>query len=128
MVMREALGGYEGGLTGGRKISNQKYVDDVVLLATSTQELHVLVDCLNIVSKKYGLLINTDETWEDRCDSFAESEKAEQAHTLQYPGTLISDDRLHKNVHQESTGWFTGHTLVFYSPRGRHYSSRPAHC
>jgi len=60
--MREALGGYEGGLTGGRKISNQKYVDDVVLLATSTQELHVLVDCLNIVSKKYGLLINTDET------------------------------------------------------------------
>ena len=45
MVMRETLDGFQGGLQiGGRMITNLRYADDIILLATSEAELQELVD------------------------------------------------------------------------------------
>jgi len=43
-------------------ITNLRYVDDIILLATSEAELHELVDRLDRVSRRYSLLINIDKT------------------------------------------------------------------
>jgi len=44
MVMRETLDGFQGGLQiGGRMITNLRYADDIILLATSEAELQELV-------------------------------------------------------------------------------------
>ena len=52
MVMREALGGFGGGLhLGGRRVTNLRYADDIVLLACSEAELQELVNHLDVVSK-----------------------------------------------------------------------------
>src|ERR1043165_5975206 len=62
MVMRETLEGFEGGIKiGGRKFSNLRYADDIVLLAESVRELHGLIDRLDEVSQKFGLMINIDK-------------------------------------------------------------------
>ena len=51
-VMRDTLDGFQGGLqTGGRMITNLRYADDIILLATSEAELHELVDRLDRVSR-----------------------------------------------------------------------------
>jgi len=51
MVMRETLDGFQGGLQiGGRMITNLRYADDIILLATSETELQELVDRLDRVS------------------------------------------------------------------------------
>ena len=48
--------GYKGGLqVGGRMITNLRYADDIILLATSEAELQELVDRLDRVSRKYSL-------------------------------------------------------------------------
>jgi len=63
MVMRETLGGFQGGLQiGGRMITNLRCADDIILLATSEAELQELVDRLYRVSREYSLLINVDKT------------------------------------------------------------------
>ena len=63
IVMRETLDGFQGGLQiGGRMITNLRYADDIILLATSEAELQELVDHLDRVSRKYSLLINVDKT------------------------------------------------------------------
>ena len=63
MVMKETLDGFQGGLQiGGRMITNLRYADDIILLATSEAELQELVDRLDRVSRKYSLLINVDKT------------------------------------------------------------------
>ena len=61
MVMRATLHGFQGGLQiGGRMITNLRYADDIILLATSEAELQELVNRLDRVSRKYSLLINVD--------------------------------------------------------------------
>jgi len=61
--MRETLDGFQGGLQiGGRMITNFRYADDIILLATSEAELQELVDRLDRVSRKYSLLTNVDNT------------------------------------------------------------------
>ena len=63
MVMRETLDGFQGGLQiGGQMITNLRYADDVILLATSEAELQELVVRLDRVSHKHSLLINVDKT------------------------------------------------------------------
>ena len=55
MVMRETLDGFQGGLQiGGRMITDLRYADDIILLATSEAELQELVDRLDCVSRKYS--------------------------------------------------------------------------
>jgi len=43
-------------------ITNLRYADDMILLATSEAELQELVDRLDRVCRKYSLLINVDKT------------------------------------------------------------------
>jgi len=63
MVMRVPMDRFQGGLQiGGRMITNLRYADDIILLATSDAELQELVDRLDWVSRKYSLLINVDKT------------------------------------------------------------------
>jgi len=60
--MKETLDGFQGGpQIGGRMITNLRYADDVILLATSEAELQELVDRLDRVSRKYSLIINVDK-------------------------------------------------------------------
>ena len=63
MVMRETFDRFQGGLQiGGQMITNPRYADDIILLATSEAELQELVDRLDRVSRKYSLVINVDKT------------------------------------------------------------------
>ena len=51
-----AVDGFQGGLQiGGRMITNLRYADDIILLATSEAELQELVDRLDSVRCKYSL-------------------------------------------------------------------------
>ena len=62
-AMREALEGYNQGFQlGGRLINNLRYADDVVLIATSSDDLQELVNRVRTASEKIGLLINSDKT------------------------------------------------------------------
>jgi len=98
MVMRETLEGYQGGLLiGGRRISNLRYADDILLIATSEQELQVLVDRDNTVSNQYNLMINVDKTkvmatCKNKCNILINNEKLQQVDTFKYLGALITDD------------------------------------
>jgi len=59
----ETLDGFQGGLQiGERMITNLRYADDIILLATSEAELQELVDRLDRVSRRYSLLISVDKT------------------------------------------------------------------
>ena len=50
MVMRETLDGFQGGLQIKRQmITNLRYADDIILLATSEAQLQELVDRLDRV-------------------------------------------------------------------------------
>ena len=61
--MRETVDRFQGGLQiGGQMITNLRYADDIILLATSEAELQQLVDRLDRVSRKYSLVINVDKT------------------------------------------------------------------
>jgi len=62
MVMTETVDAFQGGLQiGGRMITNLRYADGIILLATSEAELQELVDRLDRVSNEYSLLINVDK-------------------------------------------------------------------
>jgi len=100
MVMRETLDGFQGGLQiGGQMITNLRYADDIILLATSEAELQELVDRLDRVSRKYSLvlLINVDKTRVMASDSIAchiliQYELLEQVDTFLYVGSLIAEN------------------------------------
>jgi len=62
-VTQKALRGFTGGFRiGGRTISNFRYADYIVLLATSTKELQELVSCVERVTKEYNMLVNATKT------------------------------------------------------------------
>jgi len=90
--MRDTLDGFQGGLqTGGRMITNLRYADDIILLATSEAELHELVDRLDRVSRKYNILINVDKIKVMVSDGIAcriliQNEQLEQTDTFPYLG------------------------------------------
>lgn len=98
MVMREALDGHEGGIQiGGRRVTNLRYADDIILLACSETELQELVDRLDRVSNKYSLLINVDKTKTmstngATCNIRIRSDVLAQVDTFPYLGSLITDD------------------------------------
>ena len=98
MLMRETLDGFQGGLqTGGRMITNLRYADDIILLATSEAELQELMDRLDRVSHRYSLLINVDKTKVMASDGIAclvliQNELLEQVDTFPYLGSLITED------------------------------------
>jgi len=66
MVMRETLDGFPGGLQiRGRIVTNFRYADDIILLATSEAEIQELVDCLDRVGRKYSL---QDSPWKSQSE------------------------------------------------------------
>jgi len=78
-------------------VTNLRYADDIILLATSEAELHKLVDRLDRVSRKYSLLINVDKTKVMASDCIAcriliQNELLEQMDTFPYLGSLITED------------------------------------
>jgi len=78
-------------------ISNLRYADDIILLATSETELQELMDRLDRVSRKYSLLINVDKTKVMASDGIAcriliQNELLEQVDTFPYLGSLIIKD------------------------------------
>jgi len=94
MVMMETLDGFQGGLQiGGQMITNLRYADDIILLATSEAELQQLVDRLDRASRKYILLMNVDKTKVMAsvgiaCRVLIQNELPEQVDTLPYLGSL----------------------------------------
>ena len=90
--MRETLDGLQGGQIRGRMITNLRYADEIILLATSEAELQGLVDRLDRVSRKYSLLINVDKTKVMASDGIAcriliQNELLEQVDKFQYLGS-----------------------------------------
>ena len=74
-------------------ITNLRYADDIILLATSEE----LVDRLDRVSRKYSLPINVDKTKVMASDGIAcriliQNELLEQVDTFPYLGSLITED------------------------------------
>ncbi|CAK1588781.1 unnamed protein product [Parnassius mnemosyne] len=63
MIFREALGPVDVGITvNGQIINNIGYADDTVLIASTMEELQVLIDNIQYVSLVYALSINTRKT------------------------------------------------------------------
>jgi len=78
-------------------ITNLRYADDIILLATSEAELQELVDRLDQVSRRYSLLINIDKTKVMASDGIAcciliQNEQLAQVNTFPYLGSLITED------------------------------------
>ena len=78
-------------------ITNLRYADDIILLATSEAELQELVDRLDRVSREYSLLVNVDKTKVMASDGigcriFMQNELLEQVDTFPYLGSLITQD------------------------------------
>ena len=97
-VMRKALEDYRGGVViGGRKITNLRYADDIVLLASSVAELQDLVDRVSSAGKEYNLQINATKTKTmalngDPIDINIDGVTIEQVHKFPYLGSMITDD------------------------------------
>ena len=63
MAMREALHGFSGGFSiGGRKSTNLRYADDIVLIASSQEELQELLDRIVDKGRAFGLQLNVQKT------------------------------------------------------------------
>ena len=98
MVMRKALHNFQGGITiGGRKISNLRYADDIVLLASSAEELQDLVNRITRAGEEYNLLINSSKTkiMALNGEPFTikiNNEELEQVNKFTYLGSIIADD------------------------------------
>jgi len=91
MVMREMLDGFQGGLlTGERIVTNLRYADNIIPMATSEGELQELPDRLDRVSRKYSLLINVDKTKVMASDGIAcrmiQNEQLQQVDTFPHLG------------------------------------------
>ena len=96
MVMRETLDGLQGWLSiGGRMITNLRYADNVILLASAEAELQ---DRLDRVKRKKSPLINVDKTKVMARDSIAsriiiQNEQLEQVDTFAIPIPWVPDYR-----------------------------------
>ena len=63
LLMRKALDGFDGGFKiGGRYITNLRYADDIVLIASTKEELQYLVNRLHEATNKLGMKINGKKT------------------------------------------------------------------
>ena len=98
MVMRKALENFRGGiLIGGRRISNLRYADDIVLLASSVQELQELLDRITTAGLEYNLHMNVDKTKVMSLDGeplriTINGAPLEQVKKFPYLGSTIAED------------------------------------
>ena len=83
----------------GRRINNLRYADDIVLIATSPNELQQLLDRVDHVSTEYNLTISTSKTKvmstsrEDEAINIScQGKRLEQVSSFKYLGSMISQD------------------------------------
>jgi len=63
LLMRKALDGFDGGFKiGGRCITNLRYADDIVLIASTEEKLQDLVNRLHEAATELGMKINGKKT------------------------------------------------------------------
>jgi len=97
-VMRKALQGFSGGFQiDGKTISNLRYADDIVLLATSPEELQELVSRVERVAKEYNMLINATKTkvmTNNDCtlEITVDGERLEQVDSFTYLGSQVTSN------------------------------------
>jgi hypothetical protein len=96
--MRKALDGYSGGFKiGGKRINNLRYADDIVLVATSAEELQELVNRVERRAKEYNMLINAAKTkvLTNTCEILhitVEGGVFEQVDSFTYLGCIVTND------------------------------------
>jgi len=78
-------------------VTNLRYADDIILLACSEIQLQELVDRLEGVSRKYGLLINVEKTkvmttGGSSCSVTINNMLVEVVSSFPCVGSLITDD------------------------------------
>ena len=80
-----------------QRLTNLRYADDIILLACSEIQLQELVDQLERVSRKYGLLINAEKTKTITTNSTSykiviNNSYLERVTSFPYLGSLLTDD------------------------------------
>ena len=99
-ILRE-LEAMPGLVVGGNNINNLRYADDTVLIATSEEQLQVLVDKVVLESAKKGLCVNTKKTecmvvTKKRdiptCNFWVHTTEIKQVNWFSYLGSLITAD------------------------------------
>ena len=100
LLMRLALDGFEGGFRiGGRLVSNLRYADDIVLIASSREELQQLVNRVHGAAVSVGMRLNVKKT-ETMGISDEKSpitvkvgqETLREVHSFKYLGARFNDD------------------------------------
>ena len=97
-IMREALEGFEGGVSfGGQRITDLRYADDTTLICSSRKELMDLLHRVKQASEKKGLLLNTKKTKIMVMDKQSSGEeflldgqKIDEVQDFEYLGSLIN--------------------------------------
>jgi hypothetical protein len=79
----------------GRTLNNLRYVDDIVLIATSAAALQQLIDKVDVVSREYGLEISAKKTKvmttvNDVLNITCNGVRLEQVESFRYLGVMIT--------------------------------------
>ncbi len=95
-VMRKALQGFSGGFRiGGKVINNLRYADDIVLLATTAEDLQELMHRVESTAKQYNMLINASKTkvmtnTDEELEFMVDGGMLEQVDSFVYLGSRIT--------------------------------------
>ena len=90
--------GFTGGFRiGGKTISNLRYADDIVLLATTSEELQELIKRVENAAEEYSMSINVAKTkvmtnTEDILEMVVGTGRLEQVNSFIYLGSRITKD------------------------------------
>ena len=109
LLVRTALEGFDGGLPiGGIRLTNLRYADDIVLIASSREELQNLISRLNLACDEFGMKIYCGQTYVMRLNSidgqqkeFAGKYALQECQKFSCLGSLFDSDS-NSNVEFES--------------------------
>jgi len=101
-LMRLVLEGYTGGFRmGGVLITNLRFADDIVLIASSKVQLQELVDRLHCHASEFGMRLNVKKTKvmavsDDKTpvSIMIGGQRIEEVHTFKYLGALFTSEAL----------------------------------
>lgn len=99
-IFRESLDENIGGVViNGRRITNLRYADDTVIMATNATELQMMVDRLVENSEEYGLILNISKTkvmdlskTKNRVALRVKGNIVEQVPNFKYLGTTVNEN------------------------------------
>ena len=104
IIMRLAITEEHSVKIGGKTISNLKYADDTALLATTENELQIILNSVMQISDDFGLLMNVKKTkvmviskTEIRANILINNEKIEQVSSFTYLGADLNQQNDHSN-------------------------------